>query len=366
MSDDKISLAVILGDGVGHDVLPVATEVIREAAGACGVEVSPEVYNYGAAHYLEHGIPQPEDTGGLVRDLAARHDAILFGSAGLDPRIPPDVNCRDLLRALRYELDLYVNLRPAPLLDRRFCPLRAEVPIDLVVIRENTEGVMARLGGNFKKGTPDEVAIQEDINTYKGVERICRYAFEYARSRGYPKVTMADKHGSLIHAHDLWQRVFWAMSEEFADIEGEHYFIDTLCMDLIQHPDRFGVMVTNNMYGDILSDLCAGLVGGVGVAASGCIHPGRVCMFEPVHGTAPDIALKGIANPFAAVLTGRIMLDTLGHRKAAGLIWRAIQSAVGEGQVTGDLGGDLDTRAVGDYLCRTIQTLAKEGIPEGE
>jgi 3-isopropylmalate dehydrogenase len=176
---------------------------------------------------------------------------------------------------------------------------------------------------------------------------------------------MADKHGSLIHAHDLWQRVFWAMNDEFTDIEGEHYFIDTLCMDLVLHPDRFGVMVTNNMYGDILSDLCAGLVGGVGIAASGCIHPGRVCMFEPVHGTAPDIALKGIANPFAAALTGRIMLDTLGHPKAASLIWQAIQSAVREGKVTGDLGGDLDTRAVGDYLCQTIQTLAKEEPPEG-
>ena len=141
-------------------------------------------------------------------------------------------------------------------------------------MRENTEGVNVRVGGNFKKGTPDEVAIQEDINTYKGVSRICRYAFEYARKHGYPKVTMADKHGSLIHAHGLWQRVFWAVSEEFPDVEGEHYFIDTLCQDLLYKPEDFGVIVTNNMFGDILSDLCAGLVGGVGLAASGCIHPG--------------------------------------------------------------------------------------------
>jgi len=360
MPESKIHLAVILGDGVGHDVLPVSTEVITEAAGACGIEVTHEVFGYGAQRYLEEGSPLPEDVPALVRDLASRHDAIMFGSAGLDPRIPPDVNCRELLRYLRFELDLFVNLRPAPLLDRRFCPLRADLPIDLVVIRENTEGVMMRMGGNFKINTPDEVAIQEDINTFKGVERICRYAFEYARSHGYPKVTMADKHGSLVHAHGLWQRVFWKLSEEFSDIEGQHYFIDTLCMDLIQHPDHFGVIVTNNMYGDILSDLCAGLVGGVGLAASGCLHPGRVCMFEPVHGTAPDIALKGIANPFAAVLTGRIMLDTLGHKRPAELIWAAVQSAVRDGKVTGDLGGDLNTKAVGDYLCEKVIEFAKE------
>ena len=355
MNGKTVSLAVILGDGVGHDVLPVATEVIRAAAGAEGVDVEPEVYDYGALHYLEHGTPLPEDVNGLVRGLAERHDAILFGSAGLDPRIPADVNCRDLLRALRFELDLYVNLRPSPLLHPDFCPLKKEAQIDLVVVRENTEGVNVRVGGNFKKGTPDEVAIQEDINTYKGVSRICRYAFEYARKHGYPKVTMADKHGSLIHAHGLWQRVFWQTSEEFPDVEGEHYFIDTLCQDLLFKPEDFGVIVTNNMYGDILSDLCAGLVGGVGLAASGCIHPGRVCMFEPVHGTAPDIALKGIANPFAVCLTGRIMLNELGMGEAADLIWEAIRSAVREKKTTADLGGSLNTREVGDYLCAHIE-----------
>jgi len=353
-----IDLAVILGDGVGHDVLPVAVDVVREAAGACGVEVEPTIYNYGAQRYLEEGSPLPEDVPGLVHGLAARHDAILFGSAGLDPRCPPEVNCRLLLVALRWELDLYVNLRPAPLLHPSFCPLKKEVPIDLVVVRENTEGVNVRVGGNFKKGTPDEVAIQEDINTYKGVERICRYAFEYARERGYPKVTMADKHGSLIHAHGLWQRVFWATAENHPEVKAEHKFIDTLCMELVQHPERFGVIVTNNMYGDILSDLCAGLVGGVGIAASGCIHPGRVSMFEPVHGTAPDIALQGIANPFAACLTGRIMLDTLGHGRAARLIWEAVCAAVREGKVTKDLGGSLGTRAVGDFLCKKVGQLA--------
>ncbi len=362
MPEKNIRLGVILGDGVGHDVLPVMVDVVTEAAGAFGVSVEPEIYNYGAAHYLEHGTPQPGDPNELVREMAQKHDAIMFGSAGLDPRIPEDVNCRDLLRALRYELDLYVNLRPAPLLDQRFSPLKKEVPIDLVVVRENTEGLMARMGGNFKKGTTDEVAITEDINTYKGVERICRYAFEYARENGYPKVTMADKHGSVIHAHGLWKRVFWETSEKFPGIEGEHKFIDTLCMDLVMYPEHFGVMVTNNMFGDILSDLCASLVGGVGLAASGCIHPGRVCMFEPVHGTAPDIALKGIANPFAAVLTGRIMLNTLGHKDAAALIWEAIRSAVRDNQVTGDLGGDLNTQGVGEYLHKKVSELSKQGV----
>ncbi|MFQ5896463.1 MAG: isocitrate/isopropylmalate dehydrogenase family protein, partial [Nitrospinota bacterium] len=347
--------------GVGHDVIPVAADVVREAAGACGVEVETTSYSYGALRYLEEGAPLPEDVPGLVRDLAARHDAILFGSAGLDPRVPPEVNCRDLLVGLRWELDLYVNLRPSPLLDRRFCPLRAEVPIDLVVVRENTEGVMSRLGGNFKKGTPDEVAIQEDINTYKGVERICRYAFEYARAHGYPKVTMADKSSSLIHAHGLWQRVFWKAAENFPDVRAEHRYIDTLCMELIQYPDHFSVIVTNNMYGDILSDLCAGLVGGVGVAASGCIHPGRVSMFEPVHGTAPDICFQDKANPFAAALTGRILLEALGHRRGAELIWEAVRSAVREGKLTADLGGELGTKAVGEYLCESVRRLAQAG-----
>jgi 3-isopropylmalate dehydrogenase len=360
MAENKIHLAVILGDGVGHDILPVSTQVITEAASVCGVEVTHEVFSYGAQRYLEEGAPLPEDVPALVHDLAAKHDAIMFGSAGDDPRVPAGINCRSLLVGLRWELDLFVNLRPAPLLDHRFCPLKKKVPIDLVVVRENTEGVNVRMGGNFKKGTTDEVAIQEDINTYKGVERICRFAFEYARSHGYSKVTMADKYVSLIHAHDLWQRVFWQMSEEFPNIEGEHYFIDTLCMDLVQFPEHFGVIVTNNMYGDILSDLCASLVGGVGVAASGCIHPGRVCMFEPVHGTAPTIALKGIANPFASVLTGRIMLDTLGHRRAADLIWSAVQSAVKDYKVTNDLGGDQNTKGVGDYLCEKIVQLSKE------
>ena len=274
MNEKSISLAVILGDGVGHDVLPVATEVIQAAAGAVGVAVEPQVYDYGALHYLQHGTPLPDDVEGLVRGLADRHDAILFGSAGLDPRIPKDVNCRDLLRALRFELDLYVNLRPAPLLHPDFCPLKKDAPIDLVVVRENTEGLNVRVGGNFKKGTPDEVAIQEDINTYKGVSRICRYAFEYAQKHGYPKVTMADKHGSLIHAHGLWQRVFWAVSEEFPDVEGEHYFIDTLCQDLLYKPEDFGVIVTNNMFGDILSDLCAGLRGRRGAGGFG-VHSSR-------------------------------------------------------------------------------------------
>jgi 3-isopropylmalate dehydrogenase len=169
---------------------------------------------------------------------------------------------------------------------------------------------------------------------------------------------MADKSGSLIHAHGLWQWVFWETAKTYTDVEAEHKYIDTLCMELVQHPERFSVMVTNNMYGDIVSDLCAGLVGGVGIAASGCIHPGRVCMFEPVHGTAPDIALQGIANPFAAVLTGRILLETLGHRRAADLVWGAVRRAVQEGQVTSDLGGDLGTRAVGAFLCKAIGELA--------
>lgn len=359
MPDHLIRLAVILADGVGHDVLPVATEVIQEAAGAYGVTVEPTVYGYGAQRYLEEGAPLPEDVPGLVRDLADRHDAILFGSAGVDPRVPKNVNCRPLLRELRRGLDLFVNFRPSTLLDRRFCPLRVDVPIDLVVMRENTEGKISFRGEVFKEGTPDEVTVYDDINTYKGIERICRYSFEYARSRGYPKVTMTDKGGG----EGIWYRVFWEVAKKYPDIEAEHIFIDTLCMELLYRPDRFSVIVTNNIFGDILSDLCAGLVGGMGMAASGCIHPGRVCMFEPVHGTAPDICFQDKANPFGAVLTGRILLDTLGHQKAAHLIWEAVRLAVKEGKLTDDLGGDLGTKAVGEFLRETVARLGEQGIP---
>ncbi len=357
MPDKLIRMAVILADGVGHDVLPVATEVIQAAARACGVEVEPTVYGYGAQRYLEEGSPLPEDVPGLVRDLASKHDAIFFGSAGVDPRVPKEVNCRPLLRELRRGLDLYVNFRPAPLLDRRFSPLLVDVPVDLVVIRENTEGKISSRGEVFKEGTPDEVTVYDDINTYKGIERVCRYSFEYARSRGYPKVSMTDKGGGV----GIWYRVFWEVAEKYPDVEAEHIFIDTLCAELLRHPDSYSVIVTNDIFGDILSDLCAGLVGGMGMAASGCIHPGRVCMFEPVHGTAPDICFQDKANPFAAVLTGRILLDTLGHRKASELIWEAVRLAVKEDKLTGDLGGKLGTRAVGDYLVETVEKLAKEG-----
>lgn len=354
MPENLIRMAVILADGVGHDVLPVATEVIQAAAGACGVEVEPTVYGYGAKRYLEEGSPLPEDVPGLVQDLASKHDAILFGSAGLDPRVPKDVNCRPLLRELRRGLDLYVNFRPAPLLDRRFSPLLVDVPVDLVVIRENTEGKISFKGETFKEGTPEEVTIYNDINTYRGIERVCRYSFEYARSHGYPKVSMTDKGGG----EGIWYRTFWEVAEKYPDVEAEHIFIDTLCGDLLYRPDQFSVIVTNNIFGDILSDLCAGLVGGMGMAASGCIHPGKVCMFEPVHGTAPDICFQDKANPFAAVLTGRILLDTLGHRKAADLIWEAVQLAVKEDKLTGDLGGKLGTKAVGEFLCETIARIS--------
>ncbi|MFC1492035.1 isocitrate/isopropylmalate dehydrogenase family protein [Nitrospinota bacterium] len=357
MPDDVIRLAAIPGEGVGHDIIPVAAEVIREAAGACGMEVETTFYNYGAVRYLEEGAALPDDVPGLVRDLAARHDAILFGSAGIDPRVPKEVNCKPLLRELRRGLDLYVNFRPAPLLDRRFCPLRVDVPIDLVVMRENTEGKISRRGEIFKEGTPEEVTVYNDINTYKGVERICRYSFEYARSRGYPKVTMTDKSSG----QGVWYNVFWEVAKDFPEVEAEHKYIDTLCMELLYFPDRFSIIVTNNIFGDILSDLCSGLVGGLGLAASGCIHPGRVSMFEPSHGTAPDICFQDKANPFSAVLTGRILLDTLGHQEAARLIWEAVRLAVKEGKLTADLGGDLGTRAMGEYLCETVGQLAKKG-----
>ncbi|MDP6277015.1 MAG: isocitrate/isopropylmalate family dehydrogenase, partial [Nitrospinota bacterium] len=304
--------------------------------------------------YIREGRMMPDD----ALDTLATFDAIYFGAVG-HPEIQDHVTLNGLLLPIRRTFDQYVCERPSILYPGVTSPLRDKGPsdIDMVVIRENTEGKISSRGEVFKEGTPDEVTVYDDINTYKGIERVCRYSFEYARSRGYPKVSMTDKGGGV----GIWYRVFWEVAEKYPDVEAEHIFIDTLCAELLRHPDSYSVIVTNDIFGDILSDLCAGLVGGMGMAASGCIHPGRVCMFEPVHGTAPDICFQDKANPFAAVLTGRILLDTLGHRKASELIWEAVRLAVKEDKLTGDLGGKLGTRAVGDCLVETVEKLAKEG-----
>jgi 3-isopropylmalate dehydrogenase len=344
-------IAVIAGDGVGAEVTREAVKVLR-AVTAAGPELDVVEWPHGADHYLSTGTTLTDDE---FRDLSANYDAILLGAMG-DPRVPGNEHARDILLGLRFKLDLYINFRPVRLLHPDLTPLRdkTEKDVDFVIFRENTEGVYVGMGGVFKKGTPDEVAVQEDVNTRKGVERIVRAAFEYARANGLERVTMSDKANAMEHAGGLWRRVFKEVAQEYPDVQSEALYVDMLAMDMVRRPERYRVIVTGNLFGDILSDLGSQLAGGLGLSASGNIHPGRVSLFEPVHGSAPDIAGKGTANPFAAVLTAALMMRHLGHAGAAERMEAAVRRAVHEGQTTPDLGGSLGTAAAGDAVCRYL------------
>src|SRR5215475_5002292 len=290
----------------------------------------------------------------MLRD---EFDAILFGALG-DPRVPSNQHAADILLGLRFKLDLYVNARPVELLHDRLTPLRdrTERDIRLIVFRENTEGLYVGVGGFFKKGMPEEIAVQEDVNSRKGVERIVRHAFDYARQHGLKRVCMSDKSNAMTFAHDLWQRVFKEVRQEYPDIESRHLYIDTLAMEVVRDPRQFDVIVTCNLFGDIISDLGAQLAGGLGLAPSGNIHPGKTSLFEPVHGSAPNIAGKGIANPFGSVLASAMMLEFLGWQAEAEKLRSTVRSAVREGVLTPDLGGTKKTLEVGDWLAKQVAT----------
>jgi len=345
-------IAVIAGDGIGKEVIPEACKVFQAAAGAAGHTVEYEFFDWGAERYLQDATTLPE---GAPEMFQEKFDAILLGAMG-DPRVPSNVHAADILLGLRKKLDLYVNLRPCILYDARFTPLRdrAEKDIQFVVVRENTEGLYVGIGGIFKKGTADEIAVQEDVNTRKGVERVIRYAFEYARAHGLKRLCMSDKSNAINFGHDIWQRVFREIRKEFADIESSHLFVDTLVMQMVRDPSQFQVIVTCNLFGDIASDLGAQIAGGLGLAASGNIHPGRVSMFEPVHGSAPDIAGKNRANPFGSVLTAAMMASHIGWKREAEMMEAAVRRALREGVATADLGGKLGTKEVGYWLADTV------------
>jgi 3-isopropylmalate dehydrogenase len=272
------------------------------------------------------------------------------------PRIPDMRHARDILLGTRFELDLYVNHRPVKLLDERLCPLKNRGPEDVnfVVFRENTEGVYVNVGGRFKAGTEDEIAVQEEINTFKGVHRIIRHAFDYARSHGFTKVLMADKSNAMTQGHALWQRVFAELSSQYRDIEPSHMYIDALTMQMVKNPGQFQVIVTNNLFGDIITDLGAQLQGGLGMAASGNLHPGRTSMFEPVHGSAPKYAGKNVANPVGAILSAALMLDYLGAKHEAAAIESAVRESVATSNGTAEIGGALGTRETGDYIASRV------------
>jgi 3-isopropylmalate dehydrogenase len=242
------------------------------------------------------------------------------------------------------------------LFDKRFTPLkdRSEKDINFMVFRENTEGLYVGMGGNFKKGTADEIAVQEDVNTRKGVERIIRYAFEYAKARKLKRVCMSDKSNALTFGHDLWQRVFKQVRLEFPEIEASHQYIDNLLMQMVRDPSQFDVIVTCNLFGDIASDLGAQLAGGLGLAPSGNIHPGQVSLFEPVHGSAPAIAGENTANPMGSVLTVAMMFEYLGWKREAKAIDAAVRGALREGKTPAELGGTMGTREIGEWLANSV------------
>lgn len=346
-------IAVIPGDGIGPEVVAEAVKVLQAVDRLEEIGLQLVSFEYGADYYLKTGVAMPE---GQIETFRKEFDAIFLGALG-DPRIPDMAHGRAILLACRFELDLYINLRPVRLIHERLCPLKEKKPEDInfVVFRENTEGPYIGAGGFLKKNTPDEVAIQESVHTRKGVERIIRAAFEYARLHGLPRVTMADKSNVLRFGHDLWQRVFHEVGDDYPEIEKEHYYIDALAMEMVRAPEHFHVIVTENMLGDIITDLGAMLQGGMGMAASGNINPDGVSLFEPVHGSAPPLAGKNVANPVAAILTAAMMLDHLGYVSAARKIEKAVQRAVHENQMTVDVGGNLGTREVGDYIVRVLE-----------
>ena len=335
------NIAVIPGDGIGTEVVEQGVRLLESLDAECGLGLTFEHMDLGADRYLRDGTTLPD---GAVEHFRESVDAIYLGALG-DPRVASNVHARDILLGLRFQLDLFINLRPIRLLDAKYCPLAGKSPedIDIMVFRENTEGLYTGIGGQFKRGTPDEVAIEAEMNTRKGVERIVRAAFAYAVAHGHDRVCMADKANAMRHGHDLWQRVYKEVAAEFPSIEASHRYVDVLCMDLVRCPEQFQVIVTNNLFGDIVTDLGAAIQGGIGLAASGNIHPGRVSLFEPVHGSAPDIAGQGIANPIAALLSAGMLLAHLGRPDLDLAIGEAVKTCLGNGHVTPELGGKLST-----------------------
>jgi len=346
----KKKVAVVPGDGIGKEVIAAAVRVIR----AVKAPVEMTEFDWSADRYLKDGTTIPEDG---FATLARDFDAILLGALG-DPRVPTNVHAKEILLGMRFKMDLYANVRPVKLLDASLCPLKGVEPkdVDFTVIRENTEGLYCDIGGVFKQGTAEEVAVQEDVNTRKGVERIIRYAFDYARNHGLKKVLMSDKSNVLTYAHGLWQRVFKEVAAEkvHASIEVSHMYVDALCLQMVRDPRQFQVIVTNNMFGDIITDLAAALQGGLGMAASGNIHPGCTSMFEPVHGSAPPLAGKNVANPIGAILAATLMLKHLGMSAEAEEIEAAVLEATRQKKTTADVGGSLGTKECAEWIANKV------------
>jgi 3-isopropylmalate dehydrogenase len=346
-------IAVIPGDGIGPEVINQAVRVLDHLHATRNLQLEFVNFDWGAEKFLKEGVTLPA---GALEMLSRDFDAILAGAFG-DPRVPSNKHAEDILLGMRRGLDLYINLRPVRLLHQRLTPLQNKKvsDIDFVVFRENTEGAYCGAGGFLKQGTIDEIALQEEVNTRRGVERIIVAAFEYAEKNKRRRVTMADKSNVQRFGGDLWQRVFKEVAAGYPEITANHQYVDAMAMFMVLNPEQYDVIVSNNLFGDILTDLGAAIQGGLGLAASGNIHPGKVSLFEPVHGSAPPMAGKGIANPIGAILTSAMMLEYLGFPTESDAIEVAVRDAVSANETTTDLGGDLSTEQAGNAVIAHLR-----------
>ena len=346
-------IGIIPGDGTGPEVVSEGIKALKAISKKCGIDFDFKEYRIGGEQYLKNGTLLPDE---VIEELKGR-DAVYLGAIG-HPEVKPGVLEREILLKMRFELDLYINLRPVSLYPGVDTPLKGKTPedVDFVVIRENTEGLYAGGGGFFKRGTPDEVALQQSVNTRKGVERCIRYAFQYCRSRNKKKLlTLCGKSNVLIYEADLWKRVFEEVHREYPDITTNYMHVDALCMWMIKNPEQFDVIVTNNLFGDIITDIGAIIQGGLGIAAGGNIHPGKTSMFEPMGGSAPKYTGQNKINPMAAILAAQMMLAHLGESEAAAVLLESIKVVLKDhlkGLEAGRMG--YGTKEVGDLVAQYI------------
>lgn len=347
-------IALIPGDGIGREVVPEGVRTMRALAKKFGFEVSFSEFPYSCQYYIDNGVMMPPDA---LEELKS-FDTILLGAVGA-PGVPDHVSLWGLLLPIRRTFDQYVSLRPVRLLPGIKSPLagRSSEDIDFVVVRENTEGEYSEIGGRLFSGTEREVVVQETLFSKKGVDRILRYAFELARQREDRHVTSATKSNGIRYTMPFWDERFKAISDEYPEIRTDQYHIDILAAHFVMHPDWFDVVVGSNLFGDILSDLGPAVAGGIGIAPSANLNPKRQypSMFEPVHGSAPDIAGKGIANPIATLWCVQMMLDFLGEQKAANDLMKAIEAVTASGFLTADLGGTANTVEFTDRVVVLIE-----------
>jgi len=351
-------IAVIPGDGIGKEVIPEALKVLDIVAAKFGFALEYVHFDWSCETYHATGRMMPEDGLDRLRD----HDAILLGAVGY-PGVPDHVSLWGLLIPIRRQFDQYVNLRPVRLLPRIVSPLRdkEQGDIDFWVVRENSEGEYSQIGGRFREGTEDEVVVQQAIFTRKGTDRILRYAFEFARRQGSHHVTSATKSNGLYYSMPFWDERFAAIGTDYPDVQTDQFHIDILAARFVTNPEIFDVVVASNLFGDILSDLGPGLTGTIAVAPSANINPERLfpSMFEPVHGSAPDIAGRGIANPIGAILSAAMMLEHLGEAEAGGAINAAVEQALGDPDtvLTRDLGGTAGTIELGAAIAERARAM---------